>query len=378
MGVSEAVYASCSAAFLALIALMLLRGRVSGPGVIIISACALTAAWAANMAMPGLLPGAASKVLDSLRLSGWLIAMVTLGGWRDRQRPGSTSLPFLLAIGFCVVVVGYELALLIVAPAATDAARHLHDFLRIGFGVGGLLAAENLLRNAGDAQRRDLWPLCLALGATFAFELFLYADRLMVPGANPMMAGGRGLVGLLAVPLLALAMARNREWRVDIHVSRTVVLHTAALVASGVFFLVLSAAGVLVRELGGGWGPALQLLTLIGSAVVLASVLGSRHLRIHLKQLIARHFFSHRFDYRTEWLRFVDTVSQPASGDDPLSVRVVRALAQIVDSSAGTLWYRREESGYFPEAGWNLPTEHGWKLSIDDPFVADFRGGAWI
>src|SRR5216684_3938267 len=249
MVLSEAIYGSCSAAFLALIALMLLRGRVSGPGAAIIGACLLTAVWAADLALPGFLPRAASAVLDSLRLSAWLILMVTLIGLRDQRRFGSASLPLLLTIAFCVVVVAYEAATLGLDPATADATWRLHDFLRVGLGVAGLLAAENLLRNAGDARRRDLWPLCLALGATFAFELFLYADHLMIPASGRFMAGGRGLVGLFAVPLLALAMARNREWRVDIHVSRTVVLHTAALVASGVFFIVLAVVGVLVREL---------------------------------------------------------------------------------------------------------------------------------
>ena len=378
MGLSEAIYASCSAAFLALIALMLLRGRISGPGAAIIGACALTAAWAADLAMPELLPRATSAVLDSLRLSAWLILMVSLIGLRDHRRHGSASLPFLLTVGFCVVVVGYEVAIMAVDSATADATERLHAFLRIGLAVAGLLAAENLLRNAGDARRRDLWPLCLALGATFAFELFLYADHLMIPGSGRIVAGGRGLVGLFAVPLLALAMARNREWRVDIHVSRTVVLHTAALVASGVFFIALAAIGVLVRELGGGWGRPLQLLTLLGSAIVLASVLQSLDIRVRLKQIIARHFFSNRYDYRTEWLRFVDTVSQPGTGEAGLPVRVVRALAQIVDSPAGALWCLQEEGGYVPQVGWNVPTECGQKLSTDDPFVTGFRDGTWI
>jgi putative PEP-CTERM system histidine kinase len=378
MGLSEAIYGSCSAAFLALIVLMLLRGRISGPGVAIIGACALTVAWAADLAMPEFLPRGASAVLDSLRLSAWLILMVTLIGLRDQRRYGSASLPLLLAIAFCVVVVGYEAAILGLDPATVDATWRLHDFLRVSLGVAGLLAAENLLRNAGDARRRDLWPLCLALGATFAFELFLYADHLMIPASGRFVAGGRGLVGLFAVPLLALAMARNREWRVDIHVSRTVVLHTAALVASGVFFMVLATVGVLVREFGGAWGASLQLLTLLGSAIVLVWVLESQGIRGRLKQIIARHFFSHRFDYRTEWLRFVDTVSQPGIGEDGLPVRVVRALAQIVDSPAGMLWCLREDGGYVPEVGWNAAIERAQKLSIDDPFVPGFRDGTWI
>ena len=378
MGLSEVIYAFCSIAFLTLIALIFMRGRVSGTGIAISAACALTAIWSADLATPGLLPAGVGTVLDSLRLSSWLILAVGLIGLRDDRDGSSISLAFLVAIGFCIVVVGYELATLVTEVELSSSSRRVHDLLRIGFGVGGLLAVENLLRNTDEARRRNLWPLCLALGGIFAFELFLYADRLMMGGTDPILAEGRGLVGLAAVPLLALAMARNRDWRVDIHISRTVVLHTAALVGSGVFFLSLAAVGVLVRELGGHWGPALQLLTLVGSAVVLVSAFGSRELRIHLKRLISRHFFSHRFDYRAEWSRFVDTVSRPSGADDSLQLRVVRALAQIVDSPAGSLWRLEDGRAYVPEIGWNMPNESRQKLPIDDDFIKGFRGGTWV
>jgi putative PEP-CTERM system histidine kinase len=300
-------------------------------------------------------------------------------GMRDQRRGRSLSLPFMLTTGFCLAAAISDAVLVFIEPSIDNGAlRGLHDLLRVGIGVAGLLATENLLRNAEHSARRGIWPLCLALGATFAFELFFYADRLMMPGASPVTAAGRGLVGLFAVPLLAVAMARNRDWRVDIHVSRSLVLHTAALVASGVFCMSLAAAGLLVRELGGAWGPQFELLTLVGSAVVLVAVMGSRDLRVHLKRFIARHFYSHRFDYRTEWLRFVETVSQPDAQGDALQVRIVRALAQIVDSPAGSLWYSQGGGGFVPEATWNLPIDRGMRLQAGDMFLAGFRDGSWI
>jgi putative PEP-CTERM system histidine kinase len=377
MGVGEIIYAGCGVAFLALIALMALRGRVSGIGYAIIGACALTAAWAGDMAFPAWLPQSVSPVLDALRLAAWLLLMVALVGL-DRRRTGiRVSLPLVVAVAFCLFVIGCEIAMLGRSGSMAETVRRLHDFLRIALGVGGLLAAENLLRNADREQRRRLWPLTVAMGGTFAFELFLYADRLMVPGVNPMLADGRGLVGLLAVPLLAVAMARNREWRIDIHVSRTVVLHTAALVASGVFFLALAAVGLLVRQLGGIWGPSLQVLTLVGSAVVLVVVLTSCDAQVLLKRAISRHFFSNRFDYRVEWLRFVETVSQPGNARDALSVRVVRALAQMVDSPAGTLWFL-DQGGYALNAAWNTAPERTQKIRTDNSFILAFRDGGWI
>ena len=133
-----------------------------------------------------------------------------------------------------------------------------------------------------------------------------------------------------------------------------------------------------MRELGGAWGPQFELLTLVGSAVVLVAAIGSRDLRVHLKRFVSRHFFSHRFDYRTEWLRFVETVSQPGSTGGTLQVRVVRALAQIVDSPAGSLWCSQDGRGFVPEAAWNLSVEQGIKLPAGDTFLAGFRDGSWI
>jgi len=377
MVLGQIIYGACSIAFVALIALMLLRGRLSGQGIVIVAASGLSAFWAADLAIPGLFPHGASAGLDSLRLSAWLIMLVGLVALRQGRRRSSAFLAFLLAVAFSAVVVGWNLGV-VINDGGTATDGRLSDVLHVGLTVGGLLAIENLLRNIEDDRRRNFWPLCLALGATFAFDLFVYADRLMVPGSGPSLTEGRGLVGLFAVPLLALAIVRNREWRIDIHVSHSVVLHTATLLVTGAFFLALSAIGVVVRELGGGWGPALQILMLLGSAIVLVPVLGARELRIHLKEFISKNFFSHRYDYRAEWLRFVETVSEPGASNDKLSVRVIKALAQIIDSPGGILWRINDKDNYSPEAGWNSWVHSQQKISIHDPFISGFRHGERI
>lgn len=366
--------------FCLLIVLALLQGRVSGVGIALLGASALTAIWSAALAIPVPAIAGIGHLLDSLRLSAWLILM---GGLVSLRSPGPIrmgSLPFLLAIGFGILLVSYEVIALAEHGASPPDFVRLRDFLRVGCGIAGLLGVENLWRNADETRHRNIWPFCLAMSGMFGFELFLYADRLMLPdaGSNAMVAAGRGLVGAIAVPLLALAMARNRTWQVNIHVSRTVVLHTLTLMASGVFFLVLAAVGALVRSLNGQWGPVLQLFTLLGSIAVLVPIFGSLGIRARLKRLIARHFFSHRFDYRAEWLRFVETVSRPSEAEEDLPRRIVKALAQIVDSPTGTLWRRDAPQGFVCAVGWNTPSDAGQKIPAVSAFIEGFRDGNWI
>src|SRR4029077_14583384 len=151
----------------------------------------------------------------------------------------------------------------------------------------------------------------------------------------------------------------------------------ATLLASGCFLLAVAAAGMALHRVGGEWGLVLQLAMLFGSILVLATVLSSGSLRRRVKFLISRNFFTHRYDYRVEWLKFIELVSDPRQAEE-LQVRIIRALGEFVDSPAGGLWAWHRGMGYCPTAGWRLAVPQGTKLPPDDPFVVAFRDGSWI
>jgi len=178
--------------------------------------------------------------LDSVRVSAWLLFAVALVTIRASDGSGPGRAYLLGAVGFCLAAIANDARTLVVNPEA--AALYTSQLLmRIGFGVAGLLTIENFWRNTGPERRWHVWPLCVAIGGLFAYELFLFSDAFITRGrVNPGLALGRPIVAGFMAPLLALAMARNREWRVDIHVSRQVVLHTATLVASGCFLVAVA------------------------------------------------------------------------------------------------------------------------------------------
>jgi len=67
------------------------------------------------------------------------------------------------------------------------------------------------------------------------------------------------------------------------------------------------------------------------------------------------HFFTLRYDYRREWMRCVTTLSGSEPGE-PLHARVIRAVAEVVDSPGGSLFLREGDADAFRWQGsWNMP-----------------------
>src|SRR5712671_5466004 len=356
---------------------MIIRGRTSKTGLAILGCCLASVAWAGATAAAPEGPVSVLAPFDSVRLSAWLLFGVALVTRRNDDSCTLGRLYFFGALTFCVAAVGYDGYLLVVNPAET--AWHTSQLLvRIGFGVLGLLAVENLWRNTEPHQHWHVWPLCLALGGLFAYEMFFFSDAFITRGrVDPGLGLGRAIAAAFMTPLIALAMARNREWRVDIHVSRQMVLHTATLLASGCFLLAVAAVAMVLHRVGGEWGLVLQLAMLFGSILVLATVLSSGNLRRRAKFLISRNFFTHRYDYRVEWLKFIELVSEPKHAEE-LPVRIIRALAEFIDSPAGVLWSLSRGIGYHPTAAWRSSIPGDGKLAVDDPFILGFRDGGWI
>jgi len=150
-----------------------------------------------------------------------------------------------------------------------------------------------------------------------------------------------------------MSAARNRDWTIDIHLSRQFLFHSTAVLASGVYLLAVAAAGYYVRAFGGDWGKAVQAVFLFATGLLLVWLFFSGTLRAKVKVFVNKHFFTYRYDYREEWLRFTRLLST-SDPDLSLQQRCVKALADLVESPAGAMWLKRGQ-GYIQTSRWNLP-----------------------
>jgi putative PEP-CTERM system histidine kinase len=222
--------------------------------------------------------------------------------------------------------------------------------VRLGIAVCNVLLLENLYFNTPVAARWHINLLCVAIGGMFLYDLVLYSDAALFHLISRPLFESRAPVAIIAAPLIAIAATRDRRWNVDIHVSREVVFHSLTLVMSGVFLIGLALTGEVFRRSGAEWGHVVEVSLLCAGVATIAVMLTSGSMRSRVRGLLVDNFFSHRYDYRREWMRCIDTLTAPDAFTG-LYKRAILAVAEVVDSPAGVLFVRAPEDVAFQWAG---------------------------
>jgi len=149
------------------------------------------------------------------------------------------------------------------------------------------------------------------------------------------------------------------------------------LLVSGIYLLFMAGAGYYVRYFGGNWGPALQVALLFAGLLGLGVIAFSGSLRAKLRVIVSKHFFSYRYDYRDEWLRFTQALSA-RGGPHQLGQDVVKGLADMLESPAGSLWLRDTPGHYFVQAGrWNMTADSAAEPT-DSAFARFLSDTGWV
>lgn len=347
-------YAICALGFLVGAVRGLLTPLERGRRVNLVLACLLTAAWAVAgmMAEPDSAIFIALSALRSLAWIGFLAATLHVGGrlsplWKKRAW---------LVGGLSAALAGL-LVLALPSSWVEESLRWLPIYLLLGLSVLGLLLLENLFRNCDEDSRWGVKWICLGLGLIFVYDFYGCADVGLTHQFDAKLHITWGYVDALAAPLLTVAMIRGTSWLGDIMLSRQVVFHSAVLLGSGAYLLLISFVGTLLRSAGSQWGAVFQVVFLAVAVITMLMAVSSGSFRATLRVLINKHFFRHKYDYREVWLTFIQKIS-PGEDVTPLESRILRGLADIFECTAGALWVlQRADDAFLPAASWNFGGE---------------------
>jgi len=242
----------------------------------------------------------------------------------------------------------------------------------------GLFLLEQWYRNISVEQRWASKFLCLGMASIFSFDFFLYSDALLFAGVNTDFWDARGIVNVMAVPLIAVSISRSRQWLLGDYVSHRIVLHSAVLVSGGLYLFAVALGGYYIRLYGGGWANILQVLFFFASLLLLLALVFSGQLRAQLKVFVGKHFFSYKYDYREQWASFIRALSMGGT-DEQLRERAVQAIADIVESPGGGLWlHDKAAKSFLPVTECKMAIGSGCREPDDGSMVVFLEKWQWV
>lgn len=321
----------------------------------------------------------AGLLIDVLRYGAWYGFLLLVVSPRGSSGQSATeAAPWLAPTAAAVVTLGLLAHLADSLGLASPASlSRLLLFQALAMAVLALVLVEQLFRNVAVDSRWNIKPLCLGLAGAFLFDLYVYSDAILFKHLDADAFAIRGFVHALIVPLLALSTVRSRDWVAKIRLSQKAAFHSATLLIAGAYLLFMAAIGYYVRYFGGDWGHALQLALLFATLLILGLLVFSGSMRATLKVQLGKHFFSYRFDYREEWLRFTQALSIQNS-PQAMGEQVVRGLADMVESPAGALW--QLDSGrrnHIQTARWNMAASSVAE-DADTPLCRFLNESGWV
>jgi putative PEP-CTERM system histidine kinase len=269
-------------------------------------------------------------------------------------------------------------ALLMALGIAIESTAALLALPVLMLGTLGLLALEQVYRNANPATTPALRWFGLGVGGLLVTELVIFAEVLLTHRESTDVWPIRGAVYALCALALARGARLMPDWSFGLAVSRRVVFYAGSITLLGGYLLLMGIVASILVKYSGGWSLIAQLGFATLAAFMLGLSLFAGNLMRRLKVFISAHFYPHRYDYRAEWLRFTQTL---AASDETAGVveRAIRAVAQIVASPKGSLW-RVDETGKRYEQAGSWPPGTGAPLAVDssDALVGYLSRSGWL
>ena len=343
------------AGYLVLALIYVLVGRWGWQGYGFLLATLLTAGWA-GMAAAGAwwpqFPPYLADLLHHLSSLAWILflwLLLAFSAELQNNYPRRIRLGWAIIAAMTVLVVGFDLVDLL-RPTAGPSAPAIAPGLLIS--VAGLSLTETVFRSFRKGDRWSIKYLCLAVGGMFAYDIFFLSDALLYRTVDETLREVRGFVVVLLIPLIVVNMLRAESRHLALSLSAQMIFGSTVFFGTGIYLGMMSIAAYYIRDYGGTWSQALQIIFVFLAILVLCIALLSGTLRSFLRRFIAEHFQKQKFDYRQEWRRLVQQISAGESGD-PLDLRVVKTLADLLDSPAGALWYL-EGNSFSLATNWNI------------------------
>jgi putative PEP-CTERM system histidine kinase len=222
-----------------------------------------------------------------------------------------------------------------------------------------LMNLERTYRAAAGTMRWRIKFMLLAVGVVFVVRAYTSSQALLFHGFALSMedidAGA-----LLAASLLAVrAFLRAGYFDTEVYPSQSVLQGSLTVSLAGIYLLFVGVFAKVVTYLGGDAAFPLKAFGVLISLVVLAALIQSDRIRLHVRRFVSRNFQRPLYDYRTVWRKFTEGTASRVEQTD-LCRSLVGLIADMFQSLSVTIWIVDEKrEALIPAASTSVTETNG-------------------
>ena len=241
--------------------------------------------------------------------------------------------------------------------------------------VLGVVLIEQLYRNVSATPRHAIKFFSLGVAALFIYELYLFSQILVFQTTPSASWNARGAIYGIVGVFLIITLSKTDD-APQVSLSRNMVFYTTGLLGAGILLFLMSAVGYYIKIYGQHWGAAFQQVLTFTGIVGLVIISTVPSLRASALVFINKHFFSHKYDYRTEWLKLIDMLSQPPEAGN-IQQHAIKSMISVFHSPGGILWLRNG-ARFEPAAAYPIPAPENAIEPADSAFIRILTDKEWI
>jgi|Deesub1362A_J573_1020465.scaffolds.fasta_scaffold00004_254 hypothetical protein len=181
----------------------------------------------------------------------------------------------------------------------------------IGMMVYCVIALVNIESTFTSSSGKDRWKMkyeVTGISAVLAVLIFYFSQGLLYRTINMNLIPVRSGVLIIATFLIGYSrFFRGND--VKVVVSRYVLYRSLTLLLIGLYLLILGLIGEGMRYFDVSFSKDLTIFIAFASGIAMLLILLSEQLRRRVKVFINKHFYAHKHDYKTEWLKFTQRLS---------------------------------------------------------------------
>jgi putative PEP-CTERM system histidine kinase len=210
----------------------------------------------------------------------------------------------------------------------------------LGMLLGAVIVLMNLertLRVSTGSIRWQIKFMILGIGSLFAVQIYTQSQVVLFSAISIQIKAVAAASIVAANMLMGVSLMRHRLLNTAIYLSRTALYNSMTALVVGIYLLTVGVFAKVIRSFGGSGVLPLETFFVFLAAVGLSIVLLSDALRQHIKQLISRHFYRSRYDYRQVWMAFTQRTTSVMDMHELCAV-VAKMVSETFGVPAVTLW----------------------------------------